>query len=144
METEESAGAIHSSDKNKLLKILGIGFGLAITIGAVIGGGLLRTSGIIAGHLGNKWLIIGIWIIGGLWALMGANVYAEFGTMLPKAGGPYVFLRRAYGDFVGFAGGLNNFISRRCLPIKVLSALFGNSRFFFLQKFFNRLFIAKK
>lgn len=113
-----------SSQKNKLLRILGIGFGLAITIGAVIGGGLLRTSGIIAGHLGNEWLIIGVWVLGGLWALMGANVYAEFGTMIPKAGGPYVFLRRAYGDFVGFAGGLNDFILNVC-AIAYVSILIG-------------------
>jgi APA family basic amino acid/polyamine antiporter len=100
--------------KNELLRILGLAFGWAITIGAAIGGGILRTPGIVAGHLGNEWLIIGIWIFGGLWALMGANVFAEFGTMLPKAGGGYVYLRRAYGDFVGFAGGLNVFIINIC------------------------------
>jgi len=70
--------------------------------------------GVVAGHLGNEGLIIGIWVFGGLWALLGANVTAEFGTMLPKAGGPYVYLRRAYGDFVGFAGGLNDFIIYIC------------------------------
>ncbi len=113
----ESARARDESllpEKNKLLRILGVGFGLAITIGAVIGGGVLRMPGIIAGHLGNDWLIIGIWIFGGMWALMGANIYSEFGTMLPEAGGPYVYLRRAYGDFVGFAGGLNDFIINIC------------------------------
>lgn len=114
MESDESTSELQSSDKNKLLKILGIGFGLAITIGAIIGGGTLRMPGIIAGHLGNEWLIIGIWVFGGLWALMGANVVAEFGTMLPEAGGPYVYLRRAYGDFVGFAGGLNDSIISVC------------------------------
>lgn len=114
MATINPTGEIDSAEKNKLLRILGISFGLAITIGAVIGGGILRTPGIVAGHLGNEWLIIGIWIFGGLWALLGANVYSEFGTMLPQAGGGYVYLRRAYGDFVGFAGGLNDFIINIC------------------------------
>lgn len=99
---------ISLSGKGNLLKILGVGFGLAITIGAVIGGGTLRMPGVVAGHLGSEWLIIGVWIFGGVWALLGANIQSEFGTMLPEAGGPYVYLRRAYGDFVGFAGGLND------------------------------------
>jgi len=99
---------------NQLLRILGIGFGVAIVIGAVIGGSVIRTSGIVAGHLGNEWLIIGVLALGALWALMGANMYAELGTMLPKAGGGYVFLRRAYGEFVGFAGGMNDFIINVC------------------------------
>jgi APA family basic amino acid/polyamine antiporter len=94
---------------NKLLRILGIGFGLALTIGAVIGGGVLRMPGIIAGYLGNAWLILPMWIFVGLWSFLGANIYAEIGTMLPEAGGPYVYLRRAYGNFAGFAGGLNDF-----------------------------------
>lgn len=100
--------------ENRLLKILGISFGLAITIGAVISGGVLRMPEVIAGNLGNEQLILGVWILGGLWALAGANVYAEFGTMLPTAGGGYVYLRRAYGDFIGFAGGFNDFLINIC------------------------------
>ncbi len=114
METNRAANEINPADKNKLLRILGVTFGLSIVIGGMIGGGILRTPGIVAGHLGNEWLIIGIWIFVGLWALLGANVYSEFGTMLPQAGGGYVYLRRAYGDFVGFAGGLNDFIINIC------------------------------
>ena len=47
----------------------------------------------LAGHLGSEWLVIGVRSWGDL-ALMGANSYAELGTMLPEAGGGYVFLRR--------------------------------------------------
>lgn len=90
----------------------------------MIGSGILRTPGVVAGHLGNEWLIIGIWIFVGFWALLGANVYSEFGTMLPKAGGDYVYLRRAYGDFVGFAGGFNVSIINVC-AIAYVSIVFG-------------------
>jgi APA family basic amino acid/polyamine antiporter len=65
--------------------------------------------GIVAGNLGNAWLILPMWIFVGLWSLLGANIYAEIGTMLPEAGGPYVYLPRAYGNLAGFAGGLNDF-----------------------------------
>ncbi|HMS10655.1 MAG TPA: hypothetical protein PKE66_14310, partial [Pyrinomonadaceae bacterium] len=99
---------------NHLLKILGIGFGVAIVIGAVVGGSVIRTAGMLAGHLGSEWLVIGVLGLGAIWALIGANSYAELGTMLPEAGGGYVFLRRAYGEFIGFAGGMNDLIINVC------------------------------
>ena len=95
-------GKIHSAEKNKLLKILGVTFGLSIVIGGMIGGGILRTPGFVADQIGTPFLIIAIWILGGIYAFFGANTYAELGTMLPKAGGPYVFARRTYGDYGGF------------------------------------------
>jgi len=95
-------GKIHSAEKNKLLKILGVTFGLSIVIGGMIGGGILRTPGFVADQLGIIWLIVAVWVFGGIYAFFGANTYAELGTMLPRAGGPYVFARRAYGDYGGF------------------------------------------
>jgi APA family basic amino acid/polyamine antiporter len=77
-------------------------FGLSIVIGGMIGGGILRTPGFVADQLGTPWLIIAIWVLGGIYALFGANTFAELGTMLPRAGGPYVFARRTYGDYGGF------------------------------------------
>jgi amino acid transporter len=40
-----------------LLRILGVGFGLAVGIGNTIGTGILRTPGEVAGYLGNRWLL---------------------------------------------------------------------------------------
>lgn len=114
METIRAASEVQSAGKNKLLKILGVGFGLAIVIGGMIGGGILRTPGIVAANLGSVWLIIGVWIFGGIYALTGANTYAELATMLPEAGGGYVYIRRAFGNFFGFAGGMNDFVLNCC------------------------------
>lgn len=115
METIRAASEVQSAGKNKLLKILGVSFGLAIVIGGMIGGGILRTPGIVAANLGSVWLIIGVWIFGGIYALTGANTYAELATMLPEAGGGYVYIRRAFGNFFGFAGGMNSLYSIRIL-----------------------------
>jgi basic amino acid/polyamine antiporter, APA family len=112
------------AQNNKLLKILGIGFGLAIVISGMIGTGIFRTPGIVAANLGSAWLIIGVWILGGIYALVGANTYSELATTLPKAGGPYVYLRRAFGDFFGFAGGMNDFI-QNCCGNAFLAVAFG-------------------
>jgi APA family basic amino acid/polyamine antiporter len=82
-----------------------VAFGVAVTVGSTIGVGILRTPGTVAILMGTPALAMTAWLVGGCYALLGANYTAELATMLPKAGGPYVFARRAYGDFGGFAVG---------------------------------------
>jgi len=62
--------------------------------------------------------------LGGVFSLVGASTYAELATALPENGGPYVYIRRAYGDFWGFAGGLNDFV-QQCCGTAYLSIAFG-------------------
>ncbi|HLF82672.1 MAG TPA: amino acid permease, partial [Blastocatellia bacterium] len=83
--------------RGRLLQVLGVGFGLAVIIGNTIGAGILRTPGEVAGHLPIVWMFIGVWIVGGLYALLGAFSIAELGTMLPRSGGQYVFAHYALG-----------------------------------------------
>ena len=94
-----------------LLQILGVGFGLAVIIGNTIGAGILSTPGTIAERLPNPWLFIGVWIAGGLYALLGAISIAELGTMIPRSGGQYVFAQDALGDYAGFVVGWSDWIS---------------------------------
>ncbi len=100
-----------TSSSGRLLKVLGVGFGLAVIIGNTIGGGIFRTPGVIAEQLPNVWLFLGVWVLGGLYALLGANSLAELGTMLPRSGGQYVFVRHALGDYAGFVAGWSDWIS---------------------------------
>ncbi len=85
-----------------LLRILGTAFGLAIAIGATIGGGIVRTPGEVAAHLPSAGLYMGVWALGGVGALFGATMFAELGAAVPRSGGVYVFAHRALGDGVGF------------------------------------------
>ena len=75
METIQATSEIQSAEKNKLLRILGVTFGLSIVIGGMIGGGILRTPGFVADQLGSVWLIVAVWIFGGIYAFFGANTY---------------------------------------------------------------------
>lgn len=97
--------------QKSLLRVLGLWFGLAVTIGNTIGGGILRTPGDVASLLPSAWMFVGIWIVGGLYALLGANALAELGTMLPRSGGQYVYARHAFGDYAGFVVGWMDWIS---------------------------------
>ncbi len=97
--------------RGRLLRILGVGFGLAVIIGNTIGAGILRTPGVVAEHLPDPALFIGVWVAGGIYALLGAVSIAELGTMIPKSGGQYVFAHRALGPYAGFVVGWSDWIS---------------------------------
>lgn len=101
---------------NQLKKALGVSFGIAILVGSTIGVGILRTPGAIAGMLDNYWLIIACWIIGGLYVLIGVGSYAELATMLPKAGGSYNYVKRAFGNYAGFLTGWFDYITNAIAP----------------------------
>jgi APA family basic amino acid/polyamine antiporter len=77
--------------------------------------GILRTPGVIADYLGHPWLILGIWLVGGIVSALGALLYAELATSFPKAGGKYVYAREAFGPVAGFVAGWNEFaVAKAC------------------------------
>lgn len=94
-----------------LLAVLGVVFGLSVTIGNTIGSGILRTPGLVAQLLPSPWLFIGVWIIGALYAALGANALAELATMMPESGGYTVYLRRSMGPYAGFVIGWSDWLS---------------------------------
>ena len=100
-----------SKQAGHLLRVLGVGFGIAVTIGGTIGMGILRTPGEVAKQLPTPTLFIGIWIVGGLYALLGAISVAELGAMIPRSGGFYVFAHRALGSYAGFVVGWSDWMS---------------------------------
>ncbi|GAB3501741.1 amino acid permease [Spirosoma knui] len=96
--------------QNQLKKLLGVGFGVAVTVGGTIGTGILRKPGPIAEDIGNPTLIIAVWLAVGLYALVGSLSVMELGTMLPKAGAWYVYTRRAFGNYPGFIIGISSWL----------------------------------
>lgn len=94
-----------------LLAVLGVLFGLSVTIGNTIGSGILRNPGLVAQLLPTPLLFIGVWIIGALYAALGANALAELATMMPESGGYTVYLRRSLGPYAGFVIGWSDWLS---------------------------------
>jgi len=94
-----------------LRRILGVGFGLAVIVGSTLGIGILRAPGLVAGQVSTPSIILGLWLAGGLYTLLGAVCLAELGTMLPQAGGYYVYARRTFGDAAGFAVGWTDWLT---------------------------------
>jgi APA family basic amino acid/polyamine antiporter len=95
-----------SSSTNQLLKLLGVGFGIAVTVGGTIGTGILRMPGSIAAQLGDIGLIMGVWVAVSIYAFLGCLCAIELGVSIPEAGSWYVYAKRAFGRYVGFFTGI--------------------------------------
>jgi len=94
-----------------LLKVLGVWFGVAAAVGNAIAAGIVRAPGDIAAWLPSAPLFIGVWVVGGLYALVSASSMAELGAAIPRSGGQYNFSRRALGDYPGFIVGWSDWLS---------------------------------
>ena len=122
--TDQKTTKLHQT-RGHLLRVLGLGFGLAVIIGNTIGAGIFRSPGVIAEQLPNVWLFLGIWVVAGVYALLGAITMAELGAMLPRSGGQYVFARYALGEYAGFIVGWTDWIAT-CGSTAAIALVIGN------------------
>jgi len=100
---------------------------LAVVVGNVIGSGIFLKPGAIATEAGSFGFIITLWVAGGILCILGALCFAELATMLPKAGGLYVYLREAYGRLPAFLFGWSEFLFNRPASIAALAVAFIGS-----------------
>lgn len=107
-----------------LLRILGLAFGLAVVVGGVVGQGILRTPGIVAGAVPDPTLILALWALGGILILIDACSLVELGASIPREGGPYALAERVYGTTAGTVTGWADWINN-VLVVAFLSVVFG-------------------
>ncbi len=85
-----------------LRRELGLFSAALIVVGGIIGSGIFFTPAATAAALPSSAWVVFVWALGGVVALAGALTYAELGAMLPEAGGPYVYIREAFGALPAF------------------------------------------
>ncbi len=88
-----------------LLRGLSLSDSVLLMVGGMIGSGIFLTAGQIAAAVHKPLLFLGVWLAGGLISLLACFAFAEMGAMFPEAGGQYVFLREAFGEFPAFLYG---------------------------------------
>lgn len=98
-------------NRGRLLQVLGMWFGISAAIGNTIAAGIVRTPGDVAQQLPNPWFFLGVWVLGGMYALIGASSMAELGALIPRSGGQYNFARRGIGEYAGFLVGCSDWLS---------------------------------
>ena len=96
---------MRQNSEQSFARVLTVKDGLAVAVGMVIGAGILRTPGVVAGYLGDPWVILGVWVLGGIVAGLSTLLLAEMAAALPEAGGKYVYAREAWGPVMGFVAG---------------------------------------
>jgi APA family basic amino acid/polyamine antiporter len=103
-----------------------------VAIGSCIGSGIFVTPSQIASLIPSPGIILMVWALGGLIALTGALTFGELGSLFPKAGGIYVFLKEAYGGWLGFLYGWAYLVIITSGSIAVLSLAFTHYLSFFI------------
>ena len=93
-------------DNSKPRRQLGLFDATMIVMGGIVGAGIFANPSEVAHRVHTPFLILGVWVLGGLLAMCGAFIWAELATRLPgAAGGQYVYLREAYHPAVAFVYG---------------------------------------
>ena len=110
----------------KLKKELGLFSSVSVLAGIMIGSGIYFFSMLVLGLASNSLgLSLVAWVVGGIITLFSALTYAELGTLFPKTGGYYVYLRKAYGKRIAFLSGISNFFLSSSGSVALLAILFA-------------------
>ena len=75
---------------------------MALVVGVIVGAGIFRAPGLVAGGADSELMVAGLWLLGGALSMAGALCYGELATTFPSPGGEYHFLRRAFGGNLAF------------------------------------------
>ncbi|HYH00477.1 MAG TPA: amino acid permease [Terriglobales bacterium] len=103
-----SLGVVEGS-RPGLVRGLSLLDSVLLLCGGIIGSGIFLTAGQIAEQVRTPGLFLLVWVAGGMISLLACFAFAELGSMFPSAGGQYVYLREAYGEFWAFLYGWMNF-----------------------------------
>ena len=96
---------VREAHHTTLIRGLSLTDSVLLRVGGIIGSGIFLTAGPIAAAVRTPTLFLGVWLAGGVISLLACFAFAEMGAMYPEAGGQYVFLREAFGEFSAFLYG---------------------------------------
>jgi APA family basic amino acid/polyamine antiporter len=99
------SGAVRFVERPTLVRGMSLGDAVLLLVGGIIGSGLFLTSSDVAAATHTPLIFMLAWVVGGVVAILACYSVAELGSMFPEAGGQYIYLREAYGDFVAFLYG---------------------------------------
>ena len=91
-------------------RTLGLFDATTIVAGSMIGSGIFIVSSEMARNIGSSGYLLLLWLVTGLITVAAALSYGELAGMMPKAGGQYVYIQRAYGKVVSFLYGWTVFM----------------------------------
>ncbi|MES2562045.1 MAG: amino acid permease [Pseudomonadota bacterium] len=99
---------------------------ITMIVGLIVGAGIFGTPSIVAGAVESERMLFTLWIVGGVFSIVGALCYAELATTYPSAGGEYHFLQKAFGRSLAFLYGWARMTVIVAGSIAVFAYLFGD------------------
>jgi basic amino acid/polyamine antiporter, APA family len=111
--------------KGGMLRELNLFGAVSMIVGIVIGSGIFLGVNRVAAGAGSPALMVLVWVVAGFLTLMGALTYAELGTIFPKAGGEYVFLKEGMGSLAAFMSGWTAFTINLAGSAAALAVIFA-------------------
>src|SRR5947207_10539235 len=106
MTAGDSSAPVGMTTAIKPRRQLGLFDATMIVMGGIVGAGIFANPSEVAHRVHTPFLILGVWVAGGFFAMCGAFIWAELATRLPAAaGGQYLYLREAYHPSVAFIYG---------------------------------------
>src|SRR6266404_8734708 len=122
----ESMSQETNNSAPKLVRGLGLLDATMIVVGSMIGSGIFIVSAESSRLVGSPGWLLAAWVLAGVMTLCGALCLGEVAAMMPRAGGPYVFLSEAYSPGVGFLFGWSQFLVVQTGTIAAVAVAFAN------------------
>lgn len=112
-------------ETSELPRTIGLWSAVAILVGSVIGSGIFRSPAAIADRVPDATGMMLVWVAGGAFALCGALTVAELSAAFPRSGGPYVYLREAWGRLPAFLYGWAELTIIRAAALGAIATTFA-------------------
>ncbi len=122
---ETQLDSTHSDRDRGFVRELGLFDSVMIVIGCMIGSGIFIVSADMGRNVGSAgWLLVA-WLITAVLTVAAGLSYGELSSMMPQAGGMYVYLREAFTPIVGFLYGWTLFTVIQTGTIAAVAVAFG-------------------
>ncbi len=123
--TKTSSIARPEKRKSSLVKV-SASTAAALAVADMIGVGVFTSLGFQVQSIHSGFVLLALWVVGGVVALCGALAYAELGAAFPRSGGEYNFLTRVYHPALGFMAGWLSATVGFAAPIALAAMAFGS------------------
>lgn len=128
-----------SENNTELKRSLGLVDATMIVAGSMIGSGIFIVSASMSRAVGSAGYLLLLWIITGLITVMAALSYGELAGMMPKAGGQFVYIQRAFGNLIAFLYGWTVFTVIQTGVIAAVAVAFANYTAIFFPELKNEI-----
>ncbi|MBL4618338.1 MAG: amino acid permease [Robiginitomaculum sp.] len=98
---------------------------ISVVIANMVGTGVFASLGYQLADIRSVFVLLLLWVVGGIAALCGAMSYAELGAAMPRSGGEYNFLSKIYHPALGFISGWNSALIGFSAPVALVAITFG-------------------